>query len=270
MRLKTGAARGQDEIAWEPLKPIDPARVAGFDAVIHLAGENIFGRWSQAKQSRIRESRVIGTQHVSEALARSAGSPGILIAGSAIGYYGGRGDEILTEESTLGEGFLAETCREWEAASAAAEKAGWRVIHLRIGVVLNPLEGALKKMLTPFRLGLGGKIGSGRQWMSWISIVDTVAGILHCLSTASLRGAVNLVAPNPVTNAEFSRTLGEALHRPAFATVPAFATKVLFGTQMAEETFLVSQRVQPRRLEESGFQFRHPELAMAFEHLLAG
>jgi len=270
VRLKTGVARAQNEIAWHPLKPVDPARVACFDAVIHLAGENIFGRWSKAKRERIRDSRVVGTRHVCEALARSTSKPGVLIAGSAIGYYGNRGDETLTEESPLGTGFLAETCREWEAATGPAEQAGWRVIHLRTGVVLNRQEGALKKLLTPFRLGLGGKIGSGRQWLSWISIVDTVAAILHCLNAASLRGAVNMVAPNPVTNAEFTQTLGKALHRPTFATVPAFATRVLFGPQMAEETFLTSQRVLPKRLEQSGFQFQHPELATAFRDLLPG
>ena len=269
-RLKTGTARSLNEIAWDPQKTLNPDLVAGFDAVIHLAGENIFGRWSEAKRRRIRDSRVLGTRHVSEALARCASKPGVLIAGSAIGYYGNRDDETLTEDSPLGRGFLAETCREWEAASQPAEQAGWRVIHLRTGVVLNRQEGALKKMLTPFRLGLGGKIGSGRQWLSWISIVDTVAAILHCLNTASLRGAVNMVAPNPVTNAEFTRILGEALRRPTFATVPAFATKVLFGPQMAEETFLVSQRVLPRKLLESGFQFQQPELSGALKNLLQG
>jgi uncharacterized protein (TIGR01777 family) len=268
VRLKTGATRAENEIAWNPLKPVDPAVVTGFDAVIHLAGENVFGRWSEAKRRRIRDSRVMGTQHVAEALARGATRPGVLIAGSAIGYYGNRGDETLTEMSPLGTGFLAETCREWEAATIAAEQAGWRVIHLRTGVVLNPAEGALKKMLTPFRLGLGGKIGNGRQWLSWISIDDTVATILHCLKTGSLGGAVNMVAPNPVTNAEFSRTLGEALHRPMFTTIPAFATKLLFGPEMAEETFLTSQRVLPKKLEESGFQFQHPALITAFENLL--
>src|SRR5262249_5628583 len=176
---------------------------------------------------------------------------------------------VLNEESPLGTGFLAETCRQWEAATGRAEEAGWRVIHLRTGVVLNPQEGALKKMLTPFRLGLGGRIGNGRQWLSWISIADAVAAILHCLKTGSLGGAVNMVAPNPVTNAEFSRTLGNVLHRPSFATVPAFATKVLFGPEMAEETFLTSQRVLPKKLLESGFQFQQPELGGALKSLLS-
>ncbi|HTD22158.1 MAG TPA: TIGR01777 family oxidoreductase [Terriglobales bacterium] len=268
VRLKTGVARSQNEIAWDPGKPLNPELIGGFDAVIHLAGENIFGRWSQAKKTRIRDSRVKGTQHVCEALAHGENKPGVLIAGSAIGYYGNRGDETLTEESALGKGFLAETCREWEAATQPAEQAGWRVIHLRTGVVLSTREGALKKMLLPFRLGLGGKIGSGRQWLSWISIADTVAAILHCLKTESLRGPVNMVAPNPVTNAEFSRTLGKALHRPTFATVPAFATKFLFGPEMAEETVLTSQRVLPKRLLESGFQFQQPDLSGALKKLL--
>ena len=268
VRLKTGTARSQNEIAWDPGKPLNPELIGGFDAVIHLAGENIFGRWSQAKKARIRDSRGKGTQHVCEALAHGENKPGVLIAGSAIGYYGNRGDETLTEDNTLGTGFLAETCREWEAATQPAEQAGWRVIHLRTGVVLSTREGALKKMLLPFRLGLGGKIGSGRQWLSWISIADTVAAILHCLKTESLRGPVNMVAPNPVTNAEFSRTLGKALHRPAFATVPAFATKLFFGPEMAEETVLTSQRVLPRRLQESGFQFQYTELSGALESLV--
>ncbi len=268
VRLKTGVARSQNEIAWDPRKPLNPELIGGFDAVIHLAGENIFGRWSQAKKARIRDSRVKGTQHVCEALAHNESKPGILIAGSAIGYYGNRGDETLTEESALGTGFLAETCREWEAATQPAVQAGWRVIHLRTGVVLSTQEGALKKMLLPFRLGLGGKIGSGRQWLSWISIADTVAAILHCLKTESLRGPVNMAAPNPVTNVEFSQTLGKVLHRPAFAAVPAFATKLLFGPEMAEETVLTSQRVLPRRLLESGFQFQQPELNEALKNLL--
>ncbi|PYX89589.1 MAG: TIGR01777 family protein [Acidobacteria bacterium] len=267
-RLKTGAVCSQNEIAWDPLQPLKPGLAGGFDAVIHLAGENIFGRWSEAKKKRIHDSRVVGTRHVCEALARTTTRPGVLIAGSAIGYYGSRGDETLTEESKLGTGFLAETCREWEAASEPAEQAGWRVIHLRTGVVLSPQEGALKKMLAPFRLGLGGKIGSGRQWLSWISIADTVAVILHCLRTESLHGPVNMVAPNPATNAEFSRILGKVLHRPAFATVPAFATKLLFGKEMAEETVLTSQRVMPKRLQESGFQFQQPFLNEALKNLL--
>jgi uncharacterized protein len=268
VRLKTGVTRSQNEIAWDPGKSLDPAQAGGFDAVIHLAGENIFGRWTEQKKERIRHSRVLGTRHVCEALARSGSKPGVLIAGSAIGYYGSRGDETLTEESALGMGFLAETCREWEAATQPAEQAGWRVVHLRTGVVLSTQEGALKKMLPPFRLGLGGQIGSGGQWLSWISIADTVATILHCLKTESLRGPVNMAAPNPVTNAEFSRTLAKTLHRPAFATVPAFAVKFLMGREMAEETVLTSQRVMPARLLKSGFQFQQPELSGALKSLL--
>jgi len=268
VRLKTGASRSQNEIAWDPWKPLDPALAGGFDGVIHLAGENIFGRWTEQKKERIRHSRVLGTRHVCEALACSGSKPGVLIAGSAIGYYGNRGNETLTEDSNLGTGFLAETCREWEAATQPAEQAGWRVVHLRTGVVLSTQEGALKKMLSPFRLGLGGKIGSGDQWLSWISITDTVAAILHCLKTASLRGPVNMTAPSPMTNAEFSRTLAKALHRPAFVAVPAFAVQFLMGREMAEETVLTSQRVTPKKLLESGFEFRQPELGEALKSLL--
>ena len=269
IRLKTGAARSPNEIAWDPQTPVNPDLVGGFDAVIHMAGENIFGRWTEQKKLRIRHSRVEGTRNLCEALARCNTKPGILIAGSAIGYYGNRGDEILTEESALGEGFLAETCRDWEAATGPAEHGGWRIIHLRTGVVLNSEAGALRTMLTPFRLGLGGKIGSGRQWLSWISIMDSVAVVLHCLKTESLRGPVNMTAPSPVTNAEFSRTLGKVLHRPAFATVPAFAVKLLMGREMAEETVLTSQRVMPTRLLESGFHFEQPELSGALTGLLS-
>ena len=268
VRLKTGTPRSQNEIAWDPWRPLDLAQAGGFDAVIHLAGENIFGRWTEQKKERIRHSRVLGTRHVCETLARSGSKPGVLIAGSAIGYYGSRGDEILQEDSTLGTGFLAEACREWEAATQPAEQAGWRVVHLRTGVVLSTQEGALKKMLPPFRLGLGGKIGSGGQWLSWISIADTVGAILHCLKTNSLRGPVNMAAPNPVTNAEFSRTLARALHRPAFTAVPAFAVKFIMGREMAEETVLTSQRVMPKRLLDSGFQFHQPELSGALRSLL--
>ena len=268
IRLKTGAARVSNEIAWDPLKALHPDVVSGFDAVIHLAGENIFGRWTEAKKERIRSSRVEGTRNLCEAIARSNAKPGVFLAGSAIGYYGNRGDEVLTEESALGTGFLAETCNDWEAATEAIQGAGWRVVHLRTAVVLNTQAGALKKMLTPFRLGLGGKIGSGRQWLSWISITDMVAAILHCLNTESLRGAVNMVAPAPVTNAEFSRTLGRVLHRPAFAIVPSFAAKLLMGREMAEETVLTSQRVMPKRLRETGLQFQHPELSGALSSLL--
>lgn len=267
-RLKTGAGHASNEIAWDPLKPTHPDLVGGFDAIVHLAGENIFGRWTEAKKARIRSTRVDGTRNVCEAIARGNTKPGVFLAGSAIGYYGSRGDEVLTEESTLGTGFLAETCHEWEAATRPVEASGWRVVHLRTSVVLNSQAGALKKMLTPFRLGLGGKIGSGRQWLSWISITDMVAAILHCLKTESLRGAVNMAAPTPVTNAEFSRTLGVVLHRPAFAAMPAFAPKLIFGSEMAEETFLTSQRVMPKRLLETGFQFQHPQLARALSSVL--
>jgi len=267
-RLKTGSTRVSNEIAWDPLKPLHPDLVSGFDAVIHLAGENIFGRWTEAKKACIRFSRVEGTQNLCDAIARGDSKPGVLLAGSAIGYYGSRGDEVLTEESELGTGFLAETCRDWEAAAKPAQQAGWRVAHLRTAVVLTPQAGALKKMLMPFRMGVGGKIGNGRQWLSWISIRDMVAAILHCLNTESLQGAVNMSAPAPVTNAEFSRTLGKVLHRPAFATVPAFAPKLIFGSEMAEETFLTSQCVMPTKLLKSGFQFQQPELSGALSSLL--
>jgi uncharacterized protein (TIGR01777 family) len=268
-RLKTGAARGENEIHWEPLQPLHPQKVAGFDAVIHLAGENVFGRWSARKKAAIRDSRVLGTQNLCDALARSGTKPGVLIAASAVGYYGSRsGDLRLTEGSGSGEGFLAAVTREWEQATEPAKQAGWRVVNLRTGIVLTSHGGALSKMLTPFRLGLGGKIGSGRQWMSWIAIDDEVGGILHCLKTESVRGPVNLVAPHPASNAEFTRILAKTLHRPAFATVPAIAARAVFGREMADETVLASQQAYPEKLLASGYKFQHHELDEALRRLL--
>lgn len=268
-KLKTGAARAQNEIHWDPLAPLEHQKVAGFDGVIHLAGENVFGRWTAKKKAAIRDSRVLGTKNLCEALVRRGGKPGVLIAGSAIGYYGSRAaNERFTETSASGEGFLAAVTRDWEKATQSAVQAGWRVVNLRTGIVLTAHGGALAKMLTPFRLGLGGKIGRGEQWMSWISIDDEVGGILHCLKTESLRGPVNLVAPHPVTNAEFTRTLAKVLHRPAFAAVPAFGARTIFGREMADETVLASQQVYPEKLLAAGYKFQHPNLEDALRSLL--
>jgi uncharacterized protein (TIGR01777 family) len=267
-RLKSGAAHGPQEIAWDPLEPTDPVAINGFDAVIHLAGENIFGRWNAAKKKRIRASRVEGTRNLCAALAACAEKPKALLCASAIGYYGSRADEVLTEGSAAGTGFLAETCDGWEAATEPARAAGTRVVNLRFGIVLSTKSGALKQMLTPFRLGLGGKIGSGKQWMSWIAVADAVGAILFCLESQGTRGPMNVAAPNPVSNGAFTRTLGEVLHRPTIATVPGFVARTILGREMAEETVLASQRVFPQKLMAAGFKFQYPELKMALAALL--
>jgi uncharacterized protein len=268
-RLVRGAASGDNQISWEPGKPIAPEAVSGFDAVIHLAGESIVGRWTNEKKRKIRDSRVLGTTALAQALAqaRNEDKPQVFVCSSAIGYYGDRGEEILKEESAPGSGFLPEVCREWEAATRAAVDAGIRTVQLRTGVVLSASGGALGKMLTPFKLGLGGRIGSGRQWMSWIDVQDMVGAIHHILKSDLLHGPVNMVAPKPVTNAEFTRTLASVLSRPAIFPMPAFAVKLAFG-EMGETVLLGSQRVEPARLVGSGYPFRFSDLRASLENLL--
>ncbi len=262
-----GAASGERQIAWDPARPLAPELVSGFDAVIHLSGESIVGRWTEAKKKRIRESRVLATRNLSEALAKAKQHPRVLISGSAIGFYGDRGDEILREDSSSGTGFLPEVCCEWEAATQAASAAGIRVVYIRTGIVLSSRGGALQKMLLPFRLGLGGKTGSGRQWMSWIEMDDMVRAALWILNHDSLSGAVNMVAPNPVTNAEFTKTFAAVLSRPAIFSMPAFAVRLVFG-EMGKETLLGSQRVEPAKLIASGYAFQQPDLRQALEEIL--
>ena len=257
-----------NEIRWDPTRGVEPAALEGFDAAVHLAGESIAGRWTGAKKARIRDSRVQGTSALAGALARSQRPPKVFVCASAIGIYGDRGDEVLREGSALGSDFLAEVGKQWEAATEPASKAGIRVVSLRIGVVLSPRGGALVRMLPPFRMGAGGRIGSGRQWMSWITLDDLVGVIQHALATDSLRGPVNTVAPNPVTNAEFTSALGEALHRPTVFPLPAFMVRLIFG-EMGEALLLSSQRVDCGKLLASGYRFRHPELKSALEALLA-
>lgn len=254
-------------VRWDPTRgALDTEALEGVDAVIHLAGENVGARWTAARRRAIVESRVQGTRLIAERCARMRTPPEVLVSASAIGIYGIRGDEWLDESSALGDDFLAEVGQAWEAATAPARDAGIRVVRLRIGIVLNPAGGALAKMLLPFRLGAGGRLGDGRQWMSWISREDLVGAIHHAVQTPSLAGAVNATAPTPVTNAEFTRTLARVLHRPALAPVPAFALRALFGP-MAEGTVLASQRVRPTALEAAGFRFLHPtlEAALRFE-----
>jgi uncharacterized protein len=267
--VRRSPKEGMREIFWDPLKGIDDVSgLEGADALVHLAGENIAeGRWTDEKKARIRESRVKGTRVLSEALARLERPPKSLLCASAIGFYGDRGAEILTEASAPGEGFLPDVCRAWEAAAGPAVERGVRVVFLRFGVILAAEGGALDKMLTPFKMGVGGKIGSGKQYMSWITLDDTIGVIKHALADETLSGPVNVVAPQPVTNFEFTRALGNVLSRPTIFSVPAFAARLAFG-EMADAALLASERVEPARLKQSGFVFQHPELEGALRHLL--
>jgi len=267
VRLARGAARNAGQVSWDPLAPLSPAAVSGFDAVVHLAGESVVGRWTADKKKAIRDSRVLGTRHLVAALAQAEVKPRVLVCASAVGFYGDRGDELLREESPSGQGFLPEVCREWEDASRIAGDAGIRTVNIRIGLVLSAKGGALAKMLTPFKLGLGGRIGSGQQWWSWIHVDDIVGGIHHAMRSESLAGAVNLVAPNPVRNAEFTRVLASVLGRPAFFPVPEFALRMAFGKMAAGELLLSSQRTEPGKLLAEGYEFRFRELRGALANL---
>jgi hypothetical protein len=268
VRADPDAAAG--DVQWDPASgTLRPGPLEGMDAVVHLAGENIAsGSWTETKKARIRESRVDGTTLLAGTLARLSRPPAVLASASAVGYYGDRGDEVLTEDSPPGSGFLASVCRDWERATAAAADAGIRVLHLRFGVVLSPSGGALARMLGPFRKGMGGPIGGGRQYVSWIAMDDAVGAVLHGLSTAALSGAVNVSSPDPVTQAEFTGALGRVLHRPTLLSVPAFGVRLMFG-EMAGETLLASQRLAPARLLATGYRFRWPELEPALRHLLS-
>ncbi len=266
-RLVRRPTTKSDELSWDLSRPLSPEAVSGFDAAIHLAGESIVGRWTEAKKRRIIESRVQGTGHLAEAVAKAPQPPRVFISASAVGYYGNRADEILREDSPSGEGFAAEICRQWEAAAQPAAQAGIRTVQLRIGVVLSADGGALQSMLPVFRLGLGGKMGSGRQWWSWVSARDVVGAIQYAMANEALSGPVNAVSPNPVTNSESTRTLASVLKRPAIFPMPAFAVGLVFG-EMGTELFLGSQRVLPARLLSSGYQFRDPDLRDALTGIL--
>ena len=266
-RLIHRSPAGPGQISWDPSRAIPPESVSGFDAVIHLAGETIAERWTEPKKRAIRDSRVVGTSNIAEALAQAAKRPALLVAASAIGYYGDRGDEVLNEESSGGQGFLAEVCREWEAATQAAAKAGIRTAMVRFGIVLSTSGGALAKMLPPFRLGMGGRMGSGGQWWSWVALDDVVGAIEHVMKTNALAGPVNVVSPSPVTNREFTSSLASALSRPAIFPMPAFAARLALG-QMADELLLASQRVEPAKLRGSGYRFRRPDLGPALAAIL--
>jgi uncharacterized protein (TIGR01777 family) len=267
VRLVRAAAKGEGQISWDPSGRLAPETASGFDAVIHLAGESVVGRWTDAKKKAIHESRVLGTRSVATALSETKEKPRVLVCASAIGFYGNRGDEVLTEESPGGSGFPADLSRDWETESGLAAQAGIRTVNLRIGLVLSDRGGALDKMVTPFKLGLGGRLGPGTQWWSWIHVDDIVGAIHHILRTESLAGPVNLVAPNPVRNEEFTRALASVLGRPALLPMPAFAARLAFG-EMAQELMLSSQRVKPAKLEGSGFAFQYPELRGALEDLV--
>ena len=256
--------------------PVGPARgeidhhaLEGVDAVVHLAGASIGGkRWSDEWKRTVLESRTRGTALLAEALAALDQRPAVLVSGSGVHYYGDRGDEVLTEQSSPGELFLSEVCRRWEAAATTAALAGVRVVYLRTGPVISPTGGFLAKMLPLFRFALGGRLGSGRQWWSPISLDDMVGGIRHLIDT-EVTGPVNLTLPQPVTNREFTETLAKVLHRPAFVPVPAFGPRLLLGRRMADELLFASLRVEPRVLTDSGYEFRHPDLESALRSQLA-
>lgn len=268
--IRVPSSPSLDDAVWDPASGhvVDSSRLEGMDAVVHLAGESIAaGRWTPARKARIRESRVLGTRLLAETLVRLSRPPRVLLCASATGYYGNRGEEVLREESPPGTGFLANLCREWEAAAEPARRAGMRVVHLRTGLVLSATGGVLPRILPLFRLGLGGPIGSGRQYMSWIAVHDLVSAILHLFTSEGVTGPVNIVTPHPVTNREFTRTLGRVVSRPTPFPVPAFVLRVLFG-EMADDALLVSARVDPAKLRASGYTFRFPDLEPALRVLL--
>lgn len=273
-RLVRGGAQGfrapgTAAVHWDPERgEIDAKELEGHDAAVHLAGESIAdGRWDEEKKRRILESRVKGTHLLAEALAGLSAKPKVLVSASAIGFYGDRGAEVVREESASGSDFLSEVCREWEKATLAASQAGLRVVHLRIGVVLSGEGGALQKMIAPFKLGMGGKIGGGGQYMSWITLDDLVGVIRRAVEDEKLRGPVNAVAPRPVTNEEFTKALGRVLGRPTFLAMPAFAARLAFG-EMADALLLSGARVEPARLNEAGFEFKHSEIEGALRSVL--
>jgi len=256
-------------LAWEPLDGPPPAEAFdGVDVVLHLAGESVAeGRWTVAQKAKIRASRVIGTRHLVEGIARASQRPRVLVSASAVGYYGDRGDEELTERSSPGNDFLAEVCMAWEKEAFAAEEAGVRVVTARTGIALGAGGGALAKMLTPFRLGVGGPLGNGRQWMPWIHVDDLARLYVHAAATESIRGPMNAVAVEPVRNSEFTKALARALHRPAFMPTPYLALRLLFG-EFAKVLF-ASQRVIPKVALETGFRCEYPEIAAALGQILS-
>jgi uncharacterized protein (TIGR01777 family) len=272
VRLRRGAVTGGDVIGWDPAAGlIDAPALEGIGAVVHLAGEGIAEkRWTDEQKERIRESRTRGTSLLAGAVASREAKPSVFVSGSAIGGYGiDRGDEVLTEESALGDDFLATVVRDWEAATQPVVDAGIRTVHMRSGIVLAPQGGTLKRLLLPFRVGLGGRIGTGDQWMSWIMLADEVGAILHALADDSLRGPVNFTAPTPVTNREFTQTLGRVLHRPTVLPTPLFPLKLVYGAELVDALLLASQRVVPSKLEATGYRFEYATLEDGLRAALA-
>ena len=269
--VRSSRVRDEFSIPWDPLVGrVETARLQDLDAVIHLAGAGISDeRWTDDRKNVILQSRTASTRVLAGAVARLPNPPRVFISASAIGFYGNRGDEVLTEESTHGTGFLADVVRQWEASSDIVIKSGIRVVKARFGVILGSGGGMLKKIVPIFRYGFGGKLGSGRQWMSWIALNDVIGGLLHAVETETLSGPVNFVAPNPVTNAEFTDVLSEVVDRKAYYTVPGFALKLVYG-QMAEETILSSQKVMPSKLPESGYRYKLPDLREALRVSVEG
>ena len=270
LRLVRGDRGGADTLGWDPAAGrIDATGLEGVDAVVHLAGAGIGDKkWTPERKREIRESRTRGTTVLCDALAGLERKPAVLVSASGVDYYGAHGDEPLTEDSPPGDGFLAEVCVDWEAATAPAEQAGIRVVRLRTGPVLSADGGVLKRMLFPFKAGLGGRIGTGKQWMSWISIVDHVGAILHVLGRDDLSGPVNSTAPNPVTNGEYTKTLGTVVRRPTAIPTPITPLKVLYGMELVHSLLLTGQRVLPKRLLDTGYRFEHAELEPALRALL--
>ncbi len=264
----TRSPRSENDVRWDPDAGTIDGSLEGHDAVVHLAGESIAeGRWTPEKKRRIMESRKKGTRLLAESLAKLATPPGVMVSASAVGYYGDRGNEVLREDSSPGSDFLAEVCKAWEAAADPAREAGIRVVHPRFGIVLSPEGGALGTTLPLFKLGLGGRIGSGRQWWSWVALDDVVGAIVHGLTNASVEGPVNVGSPNPMPNAEYTKVLGKVLNRPTIFAVPAPALRIAIGG-MADALLLASQRMQPVKLQETGYRFRYTELDDALRRLL--
>jgi uncharacterized protein len=259
----------ENEFSWKPENgDWDSAFADGIDGIVHLAGENIAsGKWTKEKKERIRGSRIEGTKRLCDHILRLPVPPSVFVCASAVGFYGDRGMEFLNESSSRGSGFLPDVCIGWEEAAQTVSSAGIRVVSVRFGIVLSKEGGALAKMLTPFKMGMGGKIGNGKQYMSWVAMDDVTGAIYHALTTGSLKGPVNVTAPNPVTNKEFTKTLGRMLRRPTVLPMPAFAAKLAFG-EMANDLLLASTRVAPKKLSDSGYKFQYTELESALRHVL--
>jgi uncharacterized protein (TIGR01777 family) len=260
---------GSPDVTWDPAREaLHPDALDGVDAVVHLAGESVAERWTDEHRERIRQSRERGTRLIANTVAGLAHRPRVLVSASAVGIYGDGRDQVLDESSPTGAGFLADVARAWEAAAEPARAAGIRVVHPRFGIVLSPNGGVLGRLLTPFKLGAGGRIGTGRQWQSWVALHDTVRAIRFAIDVEAMEGAMNVTAPYPVTNEELTKTLAHVLGRPSFAAVPAFALRLAFG-DMADEMLLAGQKVLPRRLLDAGFQFHHPTLEVALRYELS-